>query len=476
MFWADVIDHRESLRISGVRGCESRYRLISIPLQKFVPDPDFFKNTFGPSITNKIELRRTLFELYSASTPCKPSRIVSINKVRNEVGPFRYEHLQRSTRAIRLLSIDPPAHTPHVQQWGMSWDMPNCHMETFDLSPGHPPQPYVALSYAWGDLQAPKECIMLNGQTLEVTTTLYEFLCFFRSSNVHQTTRLWIWIVSACVIGYGEKRELIKVQDQICINQLDNGERSHTVSFIADIYREATFVVAWLGYDIWSTRDAQRLGPMSRDNVLLLHPILDNPYFTRLWIVQELLLSREVHFVCGHIWLPLLDIHKCREYRPGIDPAVTMPSVNLLLEKSRQCLHLEWNPNHPYHVGLVGAVMTYRGNACQDPRDKVYALMSFVKVEDRVPIDYSKTVEQVFRDAFQILERDWSQYPREFSMGSSVWHVLRLAKFMLPQSHYIAFVKMLKVRLHDRVQHDSYVAEVLWEFSRIDSVLAIEQG
>ncbi|KAH7080801.1 heterokaryon incompatibility protein-domain-containing protein [Paraphoma chrysanthemicola] len=337
----------------------------------------------------------------------------------------------------------------------MSWETPSCRMETFESSPGRLSQPYVALSYAWGDLQAPKECIKLNGQIFEVTKTLYDFLCFFRNSLVNEETRPWIWI------------------DQICINQLDNSERSHTVSFMSDIYREATFVVAWLGYDLWSTRNAQRLGPLSRDGLLLLQPILNNPYFTRLWIVQEVILAREVHFVSGHIWLPLHDLPQYRFCRAqNFLSEIPTTSLDLLSNKDNQRKQLAIDPTYQRHEDFRFSIINYCDNVCSDPRDKVYALMGFVEVEYQVPIDYSKTVEQVFHDAFQILWRDWLT-DNENNLAFTAYTVLRLAKSMLPLSPYIVFVKMMRARLRhlERKRNDSDVIRYVFMFRDRYSVL-----
>jgi len=42
---------------------------------------------------------------------------------------------------------------------------------------------------------------------------------------------------------------------------------------------------------------------------------------------------------------------------------------------------------------------------CYDPRDKVYGLLSLVRKKDHVPVDYSKTMLEVFSDVMTILVR-----------------------------------------------------------------------
>jgi hypothetical protein len=62
---------------------------------------------------------------------------------------------------------------------------------------------------------------------------------------------------------------------------------------------------------------------------------------------------------------------------------------------------------------LTQCIERYCQNDCQDPRDKVYALLGLVEAEEQVPIDYKKSVAEVYLYTVQILARSWWLQPAE---------------------------------------------------------------
>jgi hypothetical protein len=107
---------------------------------------------------------------------------------------------------------------------------------------------YVALSYTWGDARPEYQIVIRNGQYLIIRENLNRFL-----HTYHGDDYLWI--------------------DQICINQLDAGERSSQVRLMADIYRQCTFVAAWLE----SVGSGAYNGEISHE-----HKLFRDSYFTHL--------------------------------------------------------------------------------------------------------------------------------------------------------------------------------------------------
>lgn len=131
-----------------------------------------------------------------------------------------YQPLQ-NPRSIRLLILLP----------GKFGDTIQCCLFPFELSKAIP---YEALSYCWG-VSKPSVSIVCNGQPFEVRPNLGAALQRLRYSNIGASPRIWLaralWI------------------DAVCINQVDLGERSQQVSFMADIYRQARKTLIWLGED-----------------------------------------------------------------------------------------------------------------------------------------------------------------------------------------------------------------------------------
>lgn len=197
-----------------------------------------------------------------------------------------YEPLTGSD--IRLIEILPG-----------SWDDTlACGLERTPLRGLNEPQ-YVALSYAWGD---PLDTvnITVNGHTHTVTRSLYTALRRLRHSAMQLTLKpLRIWV------------------DALCINQADAQEKAHQIPRMKEIYGFTTQVLAWLGEnppeddalllhatDGHSNKALAVLQRSFYGNKLRLHllrqpgcieaveRLLLRPWFTRVWVIQEVTLPR----------------------------------------------------------------------------------------------------------------------------------------------------------------------------------------
>jgi len=180
---------------------------------------------------------------------------------------------------------------------------------------------YLALSYIWGPLKAvalgtgpslgheESPWILCNEAVVKITRNLHDFLQRACSEPELCSQRFWI--------------------DSVCINQLDAQERCAQVSSMASIYRSADCVVAWLGEEEADTETAfaliTKLANLSQDLLAkvipknfqspdfkeILGPLADDivwealrqfwrrSYFTRAWIIQELVLARKSIVRCG---------------------------------------------------------------------------------------------------------------------------------------------------------------------------------
>jgi hypothetical protein len=302
-------------------------------------------------------------------------------------------------------------------------------MDTFDLDR---PPPYIALSYAWGDKASATSGILLNGQAFEVTSSLYTFLDLFRSDPSSQEVA-YIWIVRSQTNSYCDCKNITDHrQDQICINQSDVDERSYSVRFMSAVYKHAVCVVVWLG-DSEETETAAKTfdGDAMSEYPNALVTILRNRYFTRLWIIQELLLARRVIINCRETWGILLSRVQAHielyQIQDLIHDRINNPSLFLLWDSiyNREGRHLTQCIEHCQ-------------NDCQDPRDKVYALLGLVEAEEQVPIDYKKSVAEVYLDTVQILARSWwLQTARTFEDNGQPTFIkvsLALAQEMFPRA------------------------------------------
>ena len=195
---------------------------------------------------------------------------------------------------------------------------------------------YEALSYEWGAPETKMTNRVNNGldSYLPITVSLRNALRSLRSPESMRT----IWA------------------DAICINQLDDSERTQQVLLMGSIYQAASVVVTYIGEETDDTRHGLSLGYQileyvhrnsksppdprlvrTNDDLVMLElgfPPVDHPHWkalrsltrrtwsTRAWMVQESLLNKNMKMLCGRVeinWYTLPDIARfTSEYRSPI--------------------------------------------------------------------------------------------------------------------------------------------------------------
>ena len=196
-------------------------------------------------------------------------------------GATLYQPLDKGTRQIRLI------------RKMSSGSQIRCHLSVFSLDDA--PE-YKALSYCWG-LEEATCRIYVNGEPFSVRPNLFAYLQLLSQAEEEG----WIFV------------------DALCINQDDVAERSSQVGFMGDVYRSAAECVAWLGSGAETNGDKlsswQRLcdsvdvalESSNPDDILsrmaetqsveilaLLAALCSQPYWRRLWVVQELMLGESL--------------------------------------------------------------------------------------------------------------------------------------------------------------------------------------
>lgn len=184
---------------------------------------------------------------------------------------YNYEALDGTPGAIRIFVLHPAQHVDAP----ISGDLQHVSHDSYS---------YTAISYVWGD-PLHNHRIQISGQDFGVADNLFNVLCHLRRSA--EPISLWI--------------------DAICINQNDILERNFQVQKMAAIYRSAVEVVGCLG----SARLDFELGLSLLQKLLVddeqlyledshvpaweaLIALLDKPYWTRVWILQETALNPNV--------------------------------------------------------------------------------------------------------------------------------------------------------------------------------------
>ncbi|RYP18164.1 hypothetical protein DL765_004090 [Monosporascus sp. GIB2] len=323
---------------------------------------------------------------------------------------FTYQKLPERGSAIRLMRLLP----------GNDLDEIRCSLETSSLDVG-----YEALSYCWGK-QEPLTPILCDGKRLEVTHNLKLALNGLRLPDRERT--LWV--------------------DAVCINQKDNAEREQQVMMMGKIYGRARRTVVYLGEASFAGRIAfgvlrqmhqlyweaagrtpdftdlkARSSEIAIDGYDAPIPyyaalgatqaLAATPWFTRMWVLQEVALARDVLMVCapeelewdvfekGTLMKILLSVHDTmsRELVSELDAAL------LRLIALRQGAARDKQDR-----GLLTLLSEVRSLSATDPRDKVYAILGLTKTdlsEINLRVDYKISAAQLYIDlAKNLLLRD----------------------------------------------------------------------
>lgn len=322
-----------------------------------------------------------------------------------DVAAFEYPPLQRNSEQVRLIKIEPGALNEQIV----------CTLERQDITDTTSEKlrrKYIALSYTWGPPLPYKE-ILINGGRFTVRQNLWDFLIVARqklSSDLY-------WI------------------DQICINQESNDEKNHQIQLMSQIYQNASLVNIWLGsaahdsdfaidYIEWQVstltrqkKDVLRFSFTTQHTKTAIKHLFSRPYWSRLWVIQEIKLARDIYVLCGHKEMPWHLLKRFVEQqvgRKGISSDLINLNAALLVlghgikyvRDTHPMFVNEYEYNRGSHQRLRQNIYMFCHFQCTDPRDKVYAFRGLLGEDDRsssaihMIVDYNKTVEEVFWDFF----------------------------------------------------------------------------
>ena len=224
---------------------------------------------------------------------------------------------------------------------------------------------YECLSYTWGDEPADKH-ITINGQQFLVRKNLFNAL-----RHLRQKTPRALWI------------------DAICINQEDVEERSKQVSLMAFIYRRAARTVVWLGLSPkpYTSTDGKVMQIQEEANA---KSIVNNPYWSHLWTVQETVLARDIQFVHRNLEFNWQDLSQVLGHSPLWDT---------LEERVRSLV--DHRDRYLTDVFRLEALLDrFRNFQCPDKRDKIYGLLGLSHdcSNDEIEADYRMSIFELYRN------------------------------------------------------------------------------
>lgn len=326
---------------------------------------------------------------------------------------FKHTPLKQDTKQIRLFKLN----RSNARDGWISGDL-----ESFDLDQC---PPYMALSYTWEKeptalaVEERSNTIFIGVRPFDVRPNLFDFLLTYSEYNVKSLKMAFHTYAKS---GHDPCTPYLWI-DQLCIDQASTLERNHQVNMMREIYVNANHVIVWLPCDAATT---WALGTIITDPHNSAFPpvgdggglrteaeqLEEHYYWTRLWILQEIILAKEATIFGYDLyvsWERILALYgNAHEEAPSTLEGIT----NL-------CKSTAWTKK--FHAIL----QSFCGQQCKDPRDRVYGLLGLVPEQERLGLmaDYSIPVEQLFVDvSVRIIRLDCRGHMKpDIGFGYTKW-------------------------------------------------------
>ncbi|KAK8022102.1 heterokaryon incompatibility protein-domain-containing protein [Apiospora rasikravindrae] len=340
----------------------------------------------------------------------------------------------KGLRTIRLAVVEPG-----------DWGSPiSCYLSHSSLDDN---PKYVALSYAWGSPRATRP-ILVDGIQLQVTVNLESALRHLR----HQSEPLIIWIDAICInqLDLTERSEQVRLMRSIyqqasgVIVWLGDDVRHRIVgpsryskspprvTFYGDDRddeRVTSFAKRWskpqpsaeyTAIDIFCFIRMLALQGHANHSLAQLHPshllgitealrmMLLSQWWTRMWVFQEVIVASGVCFRYSGVEAPLdmfaraasclQDPKYPRQLQP--DAVAVLHHYSKTLSDIAHWRGLWREQQSQGHLGsasdLLGLLRATGMRKATDDRDRVFALLGLVDLEESLVPDYQQSPAQVF--------------------------------------------------------------------------------
>lgn len=289
----------------------------------------------------------------------------------------------------------------------------HCTLKTVNIN--HSPSPiYIALSYTWGNLED-THAIFVNGHALPATRNLKAALELFRETQ-DSVPVLWV--------------------DAICINQSNPLEKGIQIQKMQRIFSQAKETWIWLGPEgdesgnafqlvekfssvyldscppndtrpevadktTWGTLESRGV----QNELVALDNLFAREYFYRVWVVQEVAMSKEITIFCGKhtiSWKSLLltayflDPQRVeiktiiRRLRPGkkTSKGIQQGIQRIFsIQSIRNDQQETSNSNDQPRDSLLVLLLNHRFTESSEKKDKYIALAGLISQDtDRMPL------------------------------------------------------------------------------------------
>lgn len=363
---------------------------------------------------------------------------------------FAYGPLKNPTNEIRLLKqMQPQSKNGNVQE-----DQIRCELHTWRMIDC---PKYIAMSYTWGDSSNP-ETILVNGAPMSIRQNCRYVLWQARRQPITE----YLWIDAICINQEDddEKSQQVSMmgsiyrnasQVNICLGPHGGDselffqfahqharysnvtlQQAKTSGQLAEVLKPleaqglVTGVVAEKGSLVTSAMFSPRVRGILREQlktmaffetvaqeeipklVMAIHTLSARNYFTRLWIIQEILLAREVIVYCGESSIPYPDVLDCMSdlvvycSDARLEDRPYDHSDQLTLSKGFSNIQNVWHYWPTEGMSLVSLIDYFAESQCAETRDRIYGVLALVDWQGLLPLvpDYKKSTYEI---ALQII-------------------------------------------------------------------------
>lgn len=300
---------------------------------------------------------------------------------------------------------------------------------------------YNAVSYTWqpGSDPTAKQDIIIEGSVLSITSSAYEILVE-QAGSWDDNPEVALWI------------------DSVCINQNDMSEKGKQVGMMREIYSMAQCVMVYISpptnhddadvgvYFMKSlekncrTGKPRRYGPFGIDIYALrcmfglaspgwnaLNGLVNNKYWSRAWIVQEIANATRLRIFYGENEVSLEQLLELEANTHRSDPYKfidlmgwgnvrgRIPSCGFVrivnIARKRETVQDRKQSDRAPDDSLLELLLMVRDMDATDPRDRVFAIQGLKREPAKLPKqlqpDYSISTVQLYRRvAIYLLELD----------------------------------------------------------------------
>jgi hypothetical protein len=360
-----------------------------------------------------------------------------------------YEALEPRSRQFRYFSLEPDLEVTRIRGT----------LRIFKTPKGVPlnvkvPQPkFEALSYEWGDPDKPRHEIIVDGQPFEVRENLFYALKCLRPVPLrdnHNPRILWIdaicinqddvaernhqvgimgdiyrradkvlvWISSvryATEATFDLLAKLVVSSTTVEYHSLtksgsdeENNLPSHGLDLDTSLeFGQLDFKPEQEGQHDWDAWDEvwEGLSTTPRSAWEGFAGLMERTYWTRIWIVQEYLLAKNIMIHCGLDSIDGGDLEKVlvktlefKQERHDNFPAHINQSIERI--KNSAGIRITERRRDKIRRNLADLLETTKSSMCHDPHDRIYGILALADdlPQGRIPIDYQRSIFKVKMD------------------------------------------------------------------------------